>query len=97
MGGNMESGPLKSIIKINLADQTYIWDSNMKNDRLLQKGVKFNESIFVFGGDFQDDFEKYSCKDRKWRDLQFSYNEFVSVDDINSYQMATETLEVNYD
>ena len=46
----------------------------MKNDRLLQKGVKFNDSIFVFGGDFQDDFEKYNCKDRKWRDLQFSYN-----------------------
>lgn len=97
MGGNMESGPLKSVIKINLADQTYLWDSNMKNDRLLQKGVKFGESIFVFGGDFQDDFEKYGCKDRKWRDLQFSYNEFVSVDDINSYQLATETLEVNYD
>ncbi len=74
MGGNMESGSLKSVIKINLAEQTYIWDSNMKNDRLLQKGVKFNESIFVFGGDFQDDFEKYNSKDRKWRDLQFSYN-----------------------
>lgn len=56
MGGNMESGSLKSVIKINLAEQTYIWDSNMKNDRLLQKGVKFNESIFIFGGDFQDDF-----------------------------------------
>jgi len=31
MGGNMEMGPLKSTIKINLAEQTYIWDSNMKN------------------------------------------------------------------
>lgn len=51
----------------------------------------------VFGGDFQDGFEKYSCKDRKWRDLQFSYSEFIAVDDINSYQMATETLEVPYD
>lgn len=69
----------------------------MKNERLLQKGVKFNDSILVFGGDFQDGFEKYSCKDRKWRDLQFSYSEFIAVDDINSYQMATETLEVVYD
>jgi hypothetical protein len=31
MGGNMELGPLKSVIKYNLADKTYIWDSNMKN------------------------------------------------------------------
>ena len=69
----------------------------MKNERLLQKGVKFNDSILVFGGDFQDGFERYSCKDRKWRDLQFSYSEFIAVDDINSYQMATETLEVAYD
>lgn len=97
MGGNMESGPLKSVVRINLAEQTYLWDSSMKNERLLQKGVKFGEHIFVFGGDFQDDFEKYGCKDRKWRDLQFSYHEFVSVDDINAYQLATETLEVNYD
>lgn len=97
MGGNMETGPLRSVIRLNLAEQTYLWDSSMKNERLLQKGVKFNDNIFVFGGDFQDDFEKYSCKDRKWRDIQFSYSEFIAVDDINSYQMATETLEVVYD
>lgn len=52
----MESGSLKSAIKINLADQTYLWDSNMKSDRLLQKGIKYNDTIFVFGGDFQDNF-----------------------------------------
>ncbi len=97
MGGNVESGALKSVIRINLAEETYIWDSTMKNQRLLQKGVKFNDLIYVFGGDFQDSFEKYSIKDRKWKDHQFSYNEFVSIDDINSYRMATETLEVPYD
>ena len=69
----------------------------MKNERLLQKGVKLNDLIYVFGGDFQDDFEKYSLKDKKWKDHQFSFNEFISVDDINSYQMATETLEVPLD
>lgn len=67
-------GPLKSTIKINLAEQTYIWDSNMKNERLLQKGIKYKDTIFVFGGDSQDNFEKYSVKDRKWKDLQFSYS-----------------------
>lgn len=74
MGGNMQSGALKSIIKINLAQQTYIWDSDMKNERLLQKGVKYNDSIFVFGGDFQDNFEKYTTKDRKWKDVPISYS-----------------------
>lgn len=77
------------MIKINLSDQTYIWDSNMKNERLMQKGVKLNENIYVFGGDFQDNFQKYNIKDKKWRDLQFSYNEFVATDEINSYQLAT--------
>ena len=61
----------------------------MKNERLLQKGVKLKDSIYVFGGDGNDSFEKYGVKDRKWKDHQFSYNEFVSIDDINSYQMAT--------
>ena len=56
MGGNMELGSLKSVIKINLAEETYVWDSNMKNERLLQKGVKLKDTIFVFGGDFKDTF-----------------------------------------
>lgn len=55
----------------------------------MQKGVKLNENIYVFGGDFQDNFQKYNIKDKKWRDLQFSYNEFVATDEINSYQLAT--------
>ncbi len=50
----MELGTLKSVIRVNLAEKTYQWDSNMKNDRLLQKGSKLNDQIFVFGGDFQD-------------------------------------------
>lgn len=97
MGGNMESGSLKSVIRLNLAEQTYVWESSMKNERLLQKGVKLKDLIYIFGGDFQDNFEKYNIKDKKWKDHQFSYNEFVSVEDINSYQMASETLEVQFD
>jgi hypothetical protein len=46
----------------------------MKNERLLQKGVKLNDLIYVFGGDFQDSFEKYNLKDKKWKDHQLSYN-----------------------
>ena len=46
----------------------------MRNERLLQKGVKLNEIIYVFGGDFNDTFEKYNLKDRKWKDHQFSFN-----------------------
>ena len=52
----MELGSLKSVIKINLADETYVWDSSMKNERLLQKGVKLNELIYIFGGDDKDSF-----------------------------------------
>lgn len=89
MGGNMELGTLKSVIKINVAEKTYQWDSNMKNDRFLQKGGKLNDQIFIFGGDFQDTFERYTLKDRKWRDQQVSYKDFISPDDINSFTQAS--------
>ena len=46
----------------------------MKNERVLQKGIKFNDTIYVFGGDGQDNFEKYKIKDKKWKDHPFSYN-----------------------
>jgi hypothetical protein len=61
----------------------------MKNDRFLQKGGKLNDQIFIFGGDFQDTFERYSLKDRKWRDQQISYKDFIAPSDINSFTLAT--------
>lgn len=88
----MEFGALKSTLRINLAEQTYIWDSNMKNERVLQKGVKYKDSIYVFGGDGNDSFERYTPKDRKWKDHNLSYSDYVPVDDLNAYVMATPTL-----
>jgi len=61
----------------------------MKNDRFLQKGGKLNDQIFIFGGDFQDTFERYTLKDRKWRDQQVSYKDFILPDDINSFTLAS--------
>lgn len=39
VGGNVELGALKSVIRINFQNETYIWDSDMKKERLLQKGL----------------------------------------------------------
>ena len=51
-----------------------MWDSDMKSERLLQKGVKFEDQIFVFGGDFADTMERYNIKDKKWRSQTCSYS-----------------------
>lgn len=73
MGGNMEMGSLKTTLRINLVEQSYIWDSNMKKERFLQKGIKQPKEVVVFGGDFNDTLEKYTFKDRKWRDQKVHY------------------------
>ena len=69
----------------------------MKNERVLQKGVKYKDSIYVFGGDGNDSFERYLPKQRKWKDHHLSYSDYVGVDDVNSYVLATQTVEVDFD
>ena len=50
----MEYGALKSVIRLNFKDEEYVWDSDMKHERLLQKGLQLKEDnlLYVFGGDF---------------------------------------------
>lgn len=83
MGGNVEFGSLKSVIRINFENETYSWDSDLKKERLLQKGIALVEQsvAYVFGGDFDDTIEKYSYKDKSWKTVtNLSYENCISPD-----------------
>lgn len=66
VGGNLENGSVKATIRINLEDQTYVFDSDMKRERVLQKGIQTDSDIIVFGGDFLDGIELYNVKEKRW-------------------------------
>ena len=91
IGGNVEYGALKTVIRLNFKDEEYGWDSDMKKERLLQKGINVKDQnfIYVFGGDFEESVEKYSFKDKSWKFVdKLSYSDAVSPDDINSFTFA---------
>ena len=100
VGGNVEFGSLKSVIRINFETETYGWDSDMKHERLLQKGIPLLEenTAYVFGGDFNDTIERYSYKDKTWKTVtNLSYSSCVSPDEINAFTMAQETLRLSFE
>jgi hypothetical protein len=69
VGGNVECGAIKTVLRVNFGSETYIWDSDLKNERLLQKGLAVLEenTAYVFGGDFDDTVEKYSYREKAWK------------------------------
>ena len=100
VGGNVEFGSLKSVIRVNFETETYCWDSDLKKERLLQKGIPLLEQnvAYVFGGDFDDTIEKYSYKEKTWKNVtNLSYGNCVSPDEINAFTMAQQTIELTYD
>lgn len=40
IGGNLECGSVKTTLRMNLEELTYIFDSDMKRERVLQKGIQ---------------------------------------------------------
>jgi hypothetical protein len=43
-----------------------MFDSEMKRERVLQKGIQTDTEIIVFGGDFLDGLEIYNVKEKRW-------------------------------
>ena len=75
-----------------------MWDSDMKYERLLQKGIYLKQQnlIYIFGGDFQDTIEKYSFKDKSWKTVdKLAYADSISPDDINSFTVTQETINID--
>lgn len=94
----MEYGSLKSVIRISFKEEEYVWDSEMKKERLLQKGLLLSEhkQIYVFGGDFEDTVERYSFKDKSWKMVdKISYSDAISPDDMNSFTFTQETINID--
>ena len=57
MGANCEGGCIGSMIKYNIIEETYKWDSNLLYGDSLQKGVNLNKKIYLLGGQ-----RPYTCQ-----------------------------------
>lgn len=63
VGGKACSGPTKSVIKVNMVNQTLLWDSSLNYEYQSVKGIKTKSNIIIFGGK-KDSFELY--ENSKW-------------------------------
>ena len=50
VGGTVHSGPTASTVRINLSNQTYIWDSDLTTAHRSPKGLAEAGMAMVFGG-----------------------------------------------
>lgn len=74
IGGKTAAGPTKSVIKINIANQTYSWDSNLNHEYQSVKGSRAHSKIIVFGG-AKDKIEVY--EKGRWTAKNFDHRKLA--------------------
>lgn len=50
MGGKTNFGPTRTVLRLDLLSQTYVWDSDLHYEYQATKGVKTKEGLIIFGG-----------------------------------------------
>ena len=50
IGGNIEGGPTQSVIRFNMIEETYKWDSDLIYSDSLQKAFSHEGKLYLFGG-----------------------------------------------
>lgn len=92
MGGNIQGGAVRSVIKVNIFEQTYVWDSDMDLPRSEQKGLKFKEQIFIFGENDEDMCEVYDLKKKVWRREELGHTKLLGIDTFGRFSFSTQSL-----
>lgn len=67
MGGNTQGGSTNSVIRFNLIEETYKWDSDLLHVDSLQKGIHFYNKFYLLGGERPDICQVYNPKTRQWK------------------------------
>ena len=62
MGGNTQGEPTKSVIRFNLVEETYKWDSDLIHTDSLQKGIHYYNKVYLLGGNNPNIFQVYDSK-----------------------------------
>jgi hypothetical protein len=91
IGGKTNSGATKSVIKVDLFHQSYVWDSNLNNEYQCVKGSKTRSSIIVFGG-AKNTMEVYS--NGQWTAKGFDHRKFVEQEEMELFSFSTQSLHV---
>lgn len=76
-GGKSYSGFTRSVIKINLVDQTYIWNEDLHYEYGSMKNGMSHDKIIIFGG-AKDMCEKYSGG--KWNTNSLDFKSITNIE-----------------
>lgn len=80
-GGNTHNGSLALVNCYNLQNQTIHAMQPMLVPRMLQKGLKYKDSFYNFGGSNDKfDIEQYSFTDNQWCSLNSLYTDVFQLD-----------------
>jgi hypothetical protein len=89
VGGRGHFEAHRSVVKVDLKKQTYIWECEVANEYNTPKGVQSNSEIFIFGGQ-KDVCEIYFH--RNWKEGVFEHRKTIDIDDLEVFSCSKESL-----
>lgn len=92
----MEGGCINSVVRYNLIDQTYKWDSNLIHADSLQKAFNYSGKLYLFGGLKPSICQIYDSKIQCWGDANINSTEDIKIGQLNLFSSLTKSLSVNF-
>ena len=68
-----------------MREQTVHYVASMINERALQKGLKYREMLFIFGGDETNIVEKANIHNLEWGECEASFSKFLANEDVEKF------------
>lgn len=86
IGGQIRTGPTKSVLAYDFSEKTVHFRSKMSNARVLQKGFLYKDILYIFGGDNSSLVEKASVNNWEWSDVPSAiFTSFVGLEHIEKF------------
>jgi N-acetylneuraminic acid mutarotase len=85
IGGQTLTGTLNVNLVFNIKDATYSMKKYMDKERSAHKGMVYESSIIIFGGDTDESIEEYDIPKEQWKGVPSSQRHYVENIQVYGY------------
>lgn len=96
MGGNTQGGSINSVIRFNLVEETYKWDSDLLHADSLQKGINYSNKLYLLGGDKPEICQVYNSKTKQWKQSEIVTSEDIKAGELSLFSALTRPVFVDF-
>jgi hypothetical protein len=93
-GGNFGDHDLTTGIRVNLREETYVWETTLPEPMSNIKSVKDATKLLLLSNS-NNIIYQYDLENRTWKNLSLGYKSYLPINDIKKFTCVTEPLKLS--